>query len=482
MTSLSGWFRLFLCITMWLMLLSRANAQQDTLHVSLDMREPINAGWIDQLTEKVGIRGDVNPLSWGATFLASDPDGDSIYTAIVPFTVPEDSLVVSVKIKVDGSNNPNDGWQKGRNHLVKIYAGVRNELNLAWDDKALAPTSKLTGHIELIEDFHCEELASREIYVYLPPLYNKSSSRYPVLYMHDGQNIFDAAATGQEWRMDEIAENLIRSHEIEPMIIVGIGNTTDRISEYTPTRQLWHHEFTRVTPQLSSGKLSPFTGGFATEQGDSVFFKDQNDSLMVMVPGSDIYQPLTSSNDSVYFLARAGIEFQFQNVTDSAGTDKLMADKEPMGGRGDLYGEFIVQKLKPFIDNKFRTKSDRVNTALGGSSLGGLATLHMGFTYPQIFGALVVLSPSVWWNKRDILKTIEQLPAFERQPVFLYVGTGEGETTVKNVRELRNLLLKKGWSTEKINYVEADDAGHNERAWAAQVKYFLQFLSKKKGM
>lgn len=77
---------------------------------------------------------------------------------------------------------------------------------------------------------------SRTIAIYLPPGYEKDRSlRYPVLYMQDGQNIFDEATAfaGVEWSMDETAERLIRSGRIEPLIIVGIYNTPDRLSEYT---------------------------------------------------------------------------------------------------------------------------------------------------------------------------------------------------------------------------------------------------------
>ena len=80
----------------------------------------------------------------------------------------------------------------------------------------------------------------RDLVVYLPPNYEHSESRYPVLYLHDGQNLFDpetAYVRGMDWKVDETAEALIRSGEIEPLIIVGIYNTgKHRIEEYTPTR------------------------------------------------------------------------------------------------------------------------------------------------------------------------------------------------------------------------------------------------------
>jgi predicted alpha/beta superfamily hydrolase len=99
------------------------------------------------------------------------------------------------------------------------------------------------GRLETIEGFQSEILGnSRNLTVYLPPGYDErgSETRYPVLYMHDGQNLFDPRRSfipGQHWRLSEAADESIASRRAEPMIIVGIDNTgPDRIHEYTPTR------------------------------------------------------------------------------------------------------------------------------------------------------------------------------------------------------------------------------------------------------
>ncbi len=99
----------------------------------------------------------------------------------------------------------------------------------------------LTGDFRLFKGFQSKYLTRpRELLIYLPPGYKaRPNRRYPVLYLQDGQNLFDGATSymqGQEWRVDETAEKLIRTGEIEPLIIVGIYNTGDhRIDEYTPT-------------------------------------------------------------------------------------------------------------------------------------------------------------------------------------------------------------------------------------------------------
>lgn len=90
-------------------------------------------------------------------------------------------------------------------------------------------------------EFSSYFLEPRDLIVYLPPGYEaEPNRRFPVLYLHDGQNLFDAATAfvpGQDWRVSETADVLIRSGEIEPLIIVGIYNTgKHRIDEYTPTR------------------------------------------------------------------------------------------------------------------------------------------------------------------------------------------------------------------------------------------------------
>jgi predicted alpha/beta superfamily hydrolase len=79
----------------------------------------------------------------------------------------------------------------------------------------------------------------RDLIVWLPPGYeNEAKRRYPVLYVHDGQNLFDPATAfaGVAWQLDETAAALVRAEKIEPMIIVGIANTMARLEEYTPKR------------------------------------------------------------------------------------------------------------------------------------------------------------------------------------------------------------------------------------------------------
>jgi predicted alpha/beta superfamily hydrolase len=101
----------------------------------------------------------------------------------------------------------------------------------------------LTGDIRSHKSFHSSILNNeRDLVVYLPPGYEANQKRrYPVFYMHDGQNLFDGATSfiaGKEWRVDETAEALISTRRIEPLIIVGVYNTKNRINEYTPAEDV----------------------------------------------------------------------------------------------------------------------------------------------------------------------------------------------------------------------------------------------------
>lgn len=106
-----------------------------------------------------------------------------------------------------------------------------------WKNKeARIIRQQITGTVKYHRQFKADSLKPRDIVVWLPPsYYEKSEKRYPVLYMHDGQNIFDPAtsAFGYDWRLDEVADSLIRTGSLQEIIIVGIYNTQDRSREYS---------------------------------------------------------------------------------------------------------------------------------------------------------------------------------------------------------------------------------------------------------
>ena len=161
--------------------------------------------------------------------------------------------------------------------------------------------------------------------------------------------------------------------------------------------------------------------------------------------------------------------------------------KYKMGGKADLYGRLLVEELKPFIDAHYRTLKDARHTGLGGSSLGGLVSLYLGLKYPQVFGRLAVVSPSVWFADHQILHYVEALAKKPQVRIWLDIGSKEGrdaeeaQKTVADARLLKEALLRKGWKLgSDLSYFEAEGAEHNERAWAARFESILQFLFPRK--
>src|SRR5260221_13304501 len=147
--------------------------------------------------------------------------------------------------------------------------------------------------------------------------------------------------------------------------------------------------------------------------------------------------------------------------------------KKKVGGRAGDYARFLLDEVKPAIDSRFRT--DARDTAIGGSSLGGLIALHLGLTNPDVFRAIAALSPSVWWDNRQIVTTAGAFPGPRRPRVWLDTGGREGRDALHDVRLLRDQLLAKGWS-DNLRYFEDRRADHSERAWAKRAKMVLEFL------
>jgi predicted alpha/beta superfamily hydrolase len=149
------------------------------------------------------------------------------------------------------------------------------------------------------------------------------------------------------------------------------------------------------------------------------------------------------------------------------------------GGEAAQYGEMLVKELLPFLRAEYRLRAGPAETGLGGSSLGGLVSLWMGLRRPEVFGKLAVLSPSVWWNHRYILRYVDDVaPEVERRPrIWLDVGEREGRRTVANAELLHERLLAHGWRDEAdVHFETIADGAHDEASWSERVRPMLRFL------
>lgn len=146
------------------------------------------------------------------------------------------------------------------------------------------------------------------------------------------------------------------------------------------------------------------------------------------------------------------------------------------GGAAD-YGRMIIEELKPMIDRRYRTRPEAASTGIGGSSLGGLVSLYLAFTHPQVFQRVAALSPSVWWNWRAILKTVRQSRSKPPLKIWLDMGTAEGKKGLDDARLLKAALVGLGFAPKvDLHYAEYEGATHSETAWAERVGPVLKFL------
>jgi len=187
----------------------------------------------------------------------------------------------------------------------------------------------------------------RRVRVLLPKDYEKDTDRfYPVVYFHDGQNVFYSKESyiGHSWK---IIPAIKRNPDISRMIVVAIDNDgMGRMNEYAA----WKFQ------------ESP-------------------------IPG------------------------------------------QQFGGKGVEYAEFVMEVVKPFIDETYRTKADRQHTAMIGSSLGGNITQFIGLEYQDRIGCLGVFSSANWLHQEAFNRYIERKKLTPEQRIFIYVGTEEADDT-----------------------------------------------------
>lgn len=281
-----------------------------------------------------------------------------------------------------------------------------------------------SGKIQHIENFPSKYVDARNIDVWMPEGYSVSE-KYAVLYMHDGQMLYDAATTWnkQSWEVDEVAGKLIREGKTKKFIVVGIWNNgSKRHPEYFPQK--------------------PFENLLPT-----------------------------------------------QKDTITAQLQKAGRTKEKFQPISDLYLKFLVTELKPYIDNHFSTLKNRENTVIAGSSMGGLISMYAICEYPEVFGGAACISthwPGTFSSENNPIPDAflnymnSHLPDPKTHQFYFDYGNKTLDALYPELQKKVDLLMKnKGFtpSTWTTQFFEGKD--HSEKSWTERLHIPFEFLLKK---
>ena len=145
-------------------------------------------------------------------------------------------------------------------------------------------------------------------------------------------------------------------------------------------------------------------------------------------------------------------------------------------GQGKKYIRFVTKTLKPFVDNNFRTKKDRANTGIGGSSMGGLISIFSGLRYPKVFGKLMIFSPSLWVKPDMKIKVDEE--GTEDTKIYLYAGGDESDTMIEHVKNFKERAIASEFVKDKmkINLSINKEGKHNETYWSDEFPKAIEWL------
>ncbi len=261
---------------------------------------------------------------------------------------------------------------------------------LAWKD-IVDTNDKINPGVSIFEhNYFIPQLnRHRRIWMYLPPDYRENiSGYYPVLYMQDGQNLFQwgVSSTNGKWNIDHTL-NRLYTRGMKGLIVIGIDNGgKDRINEYSP----W------VNPK----------------QG---------------------------------------------------------------GGEGKSYLAFITDTLKPAIDSNFRTSPDRDNTAIMGSSMGGLVSLYAVLARQDVFSKAGIFSPSLWFSD-EIYSFAAQTSRQQDIKIALLGGDMESDTMMNDLLALYNTLKDSGYGENELHFDFYKDGIHHESFWEREFGHAILWL------
>lgn len=267
--------------------------------------------------------------------------------------------------------------------------------------------ANITGKLLRYVDFPTKISLSRNVDVWLPPGYDQNTKkRYAVLYMHDGQNLFDPkeSPSGVEWGVDETLTRLIAEKKVRETIVVGIWNTPYRVTEYAPQKA-----------------------------ADLVTRKNIKSSALIKSPE----------------------------------------------GESDKYLRFITSELKPFVDKHFRTKKDRKDTFIMGSSMGGLMSLYAVAEYPGVFGGAGCVSTHFPLGGGVMLEYMRRfLPTAKTHRIYFDYGTESLDADYEKYQLQADEIMKSKGYEKDVNWTtrKFDGADHTEKSWAKRIDQPLVFL------
>jgi predicted alpha/beta superfamily hydrolase len=281
-----------------------------------------------------------------------------------------------------------------------------------------------SGKIQRFENFKSEFVDSRNVDVWLPNDYS-ANEKYAVLYMHDGQMLFDATTTWnkQAWEVDEVAGKLIAEGKTRKFIVVGIWNNgSKRHPEYFPQKP---------------------------------------------------YESLTA-------IQRDTITEQLQ---------KAGRTKETFKPISDLYLKFLVTELKPFIDQTFSTKTDKKNTFIAGSSMGGLISMYAICEYPNVFGGAACMSthwPGTFSAANNPIPDAfvaylkKHLPNPKKHKIYFDYGDQTLDAMYPKLQQKVDVVMnEKGFGNKNWMTKFFPGKDHSEKSWAERLPIPLEFLLKK---
>jgi len=145
--------------------------------------------------------------------------------------------------------------------------------------------------------------------------------------------------------------------------------------------------------------------------------------------------------------------------------------------KGHSYIKFIIDELKPFIDAQYRTLTDRENTAVIGSSMGGLISFLISWEHPEIFSKTGCMSSSFYYHEDKVIKMVMNYSG-PKKNIKIYID--HGEDGLVRAQKMFCALTAKGYLVgTDMDYFYAPGAEHNEKAWADRLERPLLFFFKK---